>query len=272
MIDWFDTTYWFMFPIAICVASVAMSTVVGGAMFFSAVFIFILDLPIKLALATAITTQMFGFMSGLYFHSKRGHIDYGFGGRYLLFCIPSAILGVFLVKFINIQMLKVGVSILVMVAGYNLWKSKKFMDVSTHKTRIERQYYNHGPSQLVAALSSVLFGLTSIGLGEVFGYYMLNKMRVPARVAVSTTVFMIVVTTFVVSSGYIVHLILENGTALAQLFNILKFTIPAVICGAYFGTHIVFHFKPYRLIQFTSFVLCVGGVIFFITSLAAVLW
>ena len=30
--------YWFMFPIAICVATIAMSTLVGGATFFSPIY------------------------------------------------------------------------------------------------------------------------------------------------------------------------------------------------------------------------------------------
>ena len=60
-----ELTYWFLFPIAILIASTANGAGVGGATFFSPLFILVLDLDPVVAIGTALITEVFGFSSGV---------------------------------------------------------------------------------------------------------------------------------------------------------------------------------------------------------------
>ena len=74
--------YWFMFFFAIIIATVAMTLGVGGALFFSPVFITlfpILGVPTltpATAFGAALLTEVFGFTSGVLGYSRKKLIDY----------------------------------------------------------------------------------------------------------------------------------------------------------------------------------------------------
>ena len=57
--------YWFMLPIAVLIATTAMASGVGGATFFSPLFILALGLRPEVAIGTGLITEVFGFASGL---------------------------------------------------------------------------------------------------------------------------------------------------------------------------------------------------------------
>ena len=62
--------YWYLFPISIAIATVAMSTGIGGAVFFSPIFLLWLKLEPSVAIGTALITELFGFSSGLVAYLK----------------------------------------------------------------------------------------------------------------------------------------------------------------------------------------------------------
>lgn len=65
-----DLTYWYMFPIAIVIALVANGAGIGGATFFSPLFVLGLSLVPKVAIGVALTTKVFGFASGVVAHAR----------------------------------------------------------------------------------------------------------------------------------------------------------------------------------------------------------
>jgi len=85
--------YWYLFPISILIATTAMASGIGGAVFFSPLFILVLKLEPSVAVGTALTTELFGFSSGLLAYWKRRLIDFKLGRGLLLFSIPTAIIG-----------------------------------------------------------------------------------------------------------------------------------------------------------------------------------
>ncbi|KPQ40782.1 MAG: putative permease [Phormidium sp. OSCR] len=68
--------YWFMFPISVVIATIAMASGVEGATFFTPLFIIILKPPTEVAVGTGLITEVFGFSSGLYAYFRKGLIDY----------------------------------------------------------------------------------------------------------------------------------------------------------------------------------------------------
>ncbi len=71
--------YWFMFPIAIVIATTAMASGVEGATFFTPLFILALRLSPEIAIGTGLITEVFGFASGVIAYARKGLIDYRFG-------------------------------------------------------------------------------------------------------------------------------------------------------------------------------------------------
>ena len=88
-----DFGFWYLFPISILIATTAMASGIGGAVFFAPLFILGLKLEPAVAVGTALTTELFGFSSGLFAYWRRRLIDFKLGRSLLLFSIPAAIVG-----------------------------------------------------------------------------------------------------------------------------------------------------------------------------------
>ena len=67
--------FWFMLPIAIMIATIAMASGVEGATFFTPLFILALGLSPEIAIGTGLITEVFGFASGLFAYSRKRLID-----------------------------------------------------------------------------------------------------------------------------------------------------------------------------------------------------
>ena len=72
-----EFTYWYLFPIAIVIATVANGAGIGGATFFAPLFILALHLEPRVAIGAALTTEVFGFASGVIAHTRARTIDWG---------------------------------------------------------------------------------------------------------------------------------------------------------------------------------------------------
>lgn len=61
---------WYLFPLSILIATIAISSGIGGAVFFSPIFMLALKLDPTVAIGTALITELFGFSSGLIAYVK----------------------------------------------------------------------------------------------------------------------------------------------------------------------------------------------------------
>ena len=86
--------HWYLFPVSIGVATLAMASGVGGAVFFSPIFILWLRLEPTVAIGIALITELFGFSSRLIAYVRAKLVDYRLGANLLMFSIPGAIVGV----------------------------------------------------------------------------------------------------------------------------------------------------------------------------------
>ena len=85
--------FWFMLPIAIMIATIAMASGVEGATFFTPLFILALGLPAEIAIGTGLITEVFGFASGLFAYNRKRLIDYKLGLSLLVVTVPMALFG-----------------------------------------------------------------------------------------------------------------------------------------------------------------------------------
>ena len=120
--DW--TQYWFMFPVAICVATCAMLSGIGGAALFIPIFVIIFPLlgpeyPLatSAAIGSALMTEVFGFSSGFIGYYRKRLIDFKSAVPFVSVSIPVAIVGALLFGLLQEQeiILKGAYALLMMI-------------------------------------------------------------------------------------------------------------------------------------------------------------
>ena len=100
--DW--TLYWFMFPVAMCVATTAMLSGIGGAAMFAPIFMIIFPIMgpeypfenIAAAIGVALLTEVFGFSSGFVGYYRKRLIDFKSAIPFILVGVPIGIVGAIL--------------------------------------------------------------------------------------------------------------------------------------------------------------------------------
>ncbi len=250
--------YWFMFPIAVVIATIAMASGVEGATFFTPLFILGLGLPPEVAIGTGLLTETCGFASGLYAYVRQGLIDFHLGKMLLLVSLPAAILGTWVAVAIPAAVLKSLLGVGLMVIAVEFLRSPTQREVSHLNQEIQQ---HHNPAQercltstsgqtfcyaichptegrLFAGLGGLFMGMVSTGLGQMNGYFLLQRCRVPSPVAVATSVLVVAVTALTASLGHVAQFAQAGGEALQTVLSLIVFTGPGVILGGQLGSRV----------------------------------
>lgn len=90
-------------------------------------------------------------------------------------------------------------------------------------------------------------GMVSTGLGEMNGYFLLQRCRVPSKVSVATSVFVVAVTALIASAGHFIQFAQSGGGALQTVLNLVVFTIPGVIIGGQIGSRVASRIPQHTL-------------------------
>src|SRR6056297_2630671 len=246
--------FWYMLPVGIVIATVAMASGVGGATFFAPLFILGLGLPPELAVGAGLVVEVFGFGSGVYAYVKRQLIDYRIGGTLLSATVPAAIAGVVVAHFADPEILKLilGMGLFAVAVSFLRAPDEEVEatldtmaqeDPETAETCLltaeeEEICYtvcNTTEGRLISGVGGLFVGMVSSGLGELNGYFLLQRCRVPSSVSVATSVFVVAVTALIASGGHVYQVAQEGLTGLATMGNLLLFTVPGVVVGAQLG-------------------------------------
>jgi uncharacterized membrane protein YfcA len=251
--------YWYLFPVAILVASVAMASGVGGATFFAPIFILGLRLSPEVAIGTGLLTEVFGFASGLFAYTRKRLIDYRLGSTLLVVTVPAALIGTWVAGSIDPEFLKVILGVGLFAVALSFLRAPEHSAVTRMNSAIEQEYgvenaetclvtaeseeicytvCNKNEGRLIAGVGGLFVGLISTGLGELNGYFLLQRCRVPSKISVATSVFVVAITALSASTGHFVQFIREGGDVLQTVLSIVMFTIPGVIIGAQVGSSI----------------------------------
>ncbi len=248
--------YWFMLPISVVFATTAMASGVEGATFFTPLFILALGLPADIAIGTGLITEVFGFASGLFAYTRKRLIDFKLGIALLIVTVPMALIGTWLTAYVPSDILKtiLGVGLLAVAASF--LRSPEPKDIVRADDAIEEEYggeksetclttregeaicytvCNRAEGRLIAGVGGLFIGMISTGLGELNGYFLLQRCRVPSRVAVASSVFVVAVTALVASTGHFVKFVQSGGETLNTVLSLVIFTIPGVIIGGQLG-------------------------------------
>lgn len=259
--------YWFMFPISVLIATIAMASGVEGATFYTPFFMLGLGLPTEVAIGTGLFTEVFGFSSGLFAYGRKGLIDYQLGRNYLQFTIPLALLGTWASNDIPEEVLKVllGVGLFAIALSFlrpptpawikqeaALAKQDQPEDEKTCLTTREGEVFRYShPSpaegRLLSGIGAMFLGLVSTGLGEMNGYVLMQRSKMPGKVAVATSVFIVAITALTASVGRAVHFAQIGGDTLATVLSLMLFTAPGVLIGAQLGALVANYLPQHQL-------------------------
>jgi uncharacterized membrane protein YfcA len=246
--------FWYMLPIGIVIATIAMASGVGGATFFSPLFILGLGLSPELAVGSGLVVEVFGFGSGVYAYVRRQLIDYTVGGMLLSATVPAAIAGVVIAHFADPDILKLilGMGLFAIAVSFLRApdeETEAALDEMAHEDPDEAEtclvtaddeeicytVCNTTEGRLISGIGGLFVGMVSSGLGELNGYFLLQRCRVPSSVSVATSVFVVAITALIASAGHIFQVAQGGLTGLATMGNLLLFTVPGVVIGAQLG-------------------------------------
>ncbi|MCS3649004.1 hypothetical protein GGQ08_000298 [Salinibacter ruber] len=246
--------FWYMLPIGIVIATVAMASGVGGATFFSPLFILGLGLSPELAVGAGLVVEVFGFGSGVYAYVRRQLIDYRVGGMLLSATVPAAVVGVVIAHFADADILKVILGMGLFAVAVSFLRApddemEATLEGMAHEDPDEAEtclvtaedeeicytVCNTTEGRLISGIGGLFVGMVSSGLGELNGYFLLQRCRVPSSVAVATSVFVVAITALIASVGHIFQVAQGGLTGLATMGRLLLFTVPGVVIGAQLG-------------------------------------
>jgi hypothetical protein len=251
--------YWFMFPASILVSTLAMASGVEGATFFSPLFILALRLSPEVAIGTALITEVFGFTSGLFAYTRKKLIDFRLGLNLLVVTIPLAIIGTVIAGIIDSVYLMIILGVGLFVVALSFLRQPEHKDVVLMDRQIVDEYggknaqtvlvtaegeeirytvCNRTEGRILSGIGALFMGMVSTGLGEMNGYFLLQRCRVPSKVSVATSVFVVAVTALVASTGHFIQFVKNGGGGLETVLSLIIFTVPGVIIGGQIGSKI----------------------------------
>lgn len=254
--------YWWMFPVAIGVAALAMASGIGGAALFAPIFMLLFPIlgpeyaleSAATAVGVALAIELFGFSSGVLGYLRRHLIHFPTAGRILRVAVPMAIAGALVSHFIPSVLVRAAYALLMFILTLVMLRTEKSgatslrpaseIDAQQHDDLIDsagkKYHFKHIASKTTMFITSIgafMTGLVSVGIGEVTVSQLTKGSKVPLPVAAGTSVLVVAVTVLVSSFVHISTVIVSEGLGGIPL-NLLLFAIPGVVIGGQIGSRL----------------------------------
>jgi len=245
--------HWWVFPASILFSAVALSSGVSGALFFSPFFMLVVGLTPSQAIGAGLLTEVFGMGNGLRSYVKQRVVDFQTAKWLLLGAVPAVVAGALAAHYVPTTILKgiFGAGLLVL-GGFLV-----YYDSPEEHTPGEREgeYLNEKntgrgtttveaadgetftydtcwrpPGVALSTIGAFVTGLISAGLPEIVTTQLIVRCRIPPRVAVATSVFVLAIAA---TAGAIVHALTAT-----PVWYVVAWSIPGVVIGGTIGTRV----------------------------------
>lgn len=264
-----DLSLWWLFPVAIMIAAVANGAGIGGATFFSPLFVIVLGLDPATAVGVALGTEIFGFGSGVVAHARAGAIDWKVVRLLVTVSVPMAVLGSLLAGFAPDRALKLllafgltGIALVFIrhhdgptmtaeiVGGVGV-VDPAFSSriVLADNSVFEYQVCRPAVGRTGSAIGGLLVGLISTGLGEANSYTLVKRCRIPPRVAVAVSVTTVAITASAAAAIHAIEFATNPAADFALIGSLLVFTVPGVVIGGQLGPFVLGRLNERTLIR-----------------------
>jgi len=232
--------YVFMFPVAITVATCAISAGIGGAAIFAPIFLIVFPLlgeqyviaTPQEAVATAILTESFGFASGLVGYFRRGLVDVKLALPFAALSVPaSAFSALFLVDLCSPAVLKCIYTALMLSVGYSLLSAKKEKEEEKEEKQ-GKDDGKEGATSLLTVGGGLLTGTLGVGIGEIVLPSLLRR-GVSVGTAAASSTLVVALTAWTAAIFQLTDLARDAGGSLASVipWSLVIYLIPGVTIG-----------------------------------------
>lgn len=245
--------HWWVFPAAIGFATLAIGSGVSGALFFSPFFMFVVGLEPAQAIGAGLLTEVFGMGNGLREYVGQKVVDYATAKWLLVGSVPAIVAGALLSSWVPSTTLKAifGVG-LVILAGFLLFfpapeeceegqrQGRLIGEKSADKAETvvearDGEVFRYPtcwrpPGVGMAAGGGLITGMISAGLPEIVTAQLVLRCRVPPRVAIATSVFVLAITAAV---GAVVH-----AFSAEPVWYVVVWSVPGVLIGSAIGSRV----------------------------------
>jgi uncharacterized membrane protein YfcA len=262
---------WFMFPVAVVIASIAMMAGIGGAVLFSPFFILVLRLDPLLALASGLAIEIFGFTSGVVGYWRRKSIRFDIVRQLIILTLPATIVGVMVGRLVPVIALKIILGLLILFLAYQfLFRGRECVPKDPRCTGVSASVTNLPLTPFIRSSSlfgGLLVGMISAGLGETNELNFLQRLKLPVPLASGTSVFLVAASAIVGVATHAFFLVTqEDVTALTDALSIVVFAIPGVVIGAQIGVYLSSRVNPKLMGRFVGVLFTVLAVLTFISA------
>ncbi|HEY4652112.1 MAG TPA: sulfite exporter TauE/SafE family protein [Pontibacter sp.] len=196
----------------------------GGGVFMVPILIIFFGYNIEIAIGSTMAALVPASFIASVFNLRDKTIDYLVGTMIQLPAIGGTVLGAFLVAFLPVFKLQLIFALFVIVVGIAMvrpqnqtntghsgmmYRLRRAPTSFIRKNRAKHLAYrlNGGVVSTLGFASGVMAGLFGIGGGFVQTPMMIKLFRIPAQIATSTSLFILVITSF---AGFISHFLLGN--------------------------------------------------------------
>jgi uncharacterized membrane protein YfcA len=213
--------HWWVFPASVLFALVALASGVSGALFFSPFFMLGVGLPPAQAIGAGLLTEVFGMGNGLANYVRQGVVDYA-TAKWLL-------LGGFLVSHDPPEEAVPGEREGDLLKRKNEGRGETVIE-TTDGENFRYDTCWRVPGVTLATVGGFVTGLISAGLPEITTTQLIVRCRLPPRVAIATSVFVLA---FAALAGAAVH-----ALAATPVWYVVAWSIPGVLIGGTVGTRV----------------------------------
>lgn len=228
----------------------------GGGVFIVPILVAFFDYSLKTAVGSVMLALIPSSMLSTYYNGLSGNTNYKMGILLEVPTVVGTVLGSMLLAFLPIKPLEFifGVILILLGLSFMLPKRKKNNREDDWMTRLNkippvfiiktRKHYSASRASLWLAIlfgsfSGIIAGLFGVGGGFLKTPIMVKVFKIPAKIASSTALFMIVITS---TTGTISHYLLGHVYLNESLPVVIGF-----VGGAYVGKHIHTNISPTTL-------------------------
>jgi uncharacterized membrane protein YfcA len=225
--------FWYLLPVGIVIAILAMSGGVSGSNFWLPVYSIWMGLEPKLAFWLSMLTMVIGFGSGITRNVLNKTINWPLVRIYSMYAGPSAILGGILAIYAPVDALLAIFSVFAFIFGvYQLHKgiTGKDIDIPRHETIFWG----------VAIVGGLLKGLISTGLAKMLVPCLVHHKNIKHHSeAIGTTVAVVFITNIIALTARVdSNIVNALSNQWQDLLSIMIWVAPGVLIGGQIGPQI----------------------------------
>ena len=250
---------WWVYPAALCIATLAISTGISGALFFVPFFLLVVGVSPAEAIGGGLMTMIFGTASGTFSYVRQGVVDFTIVKSLLLVTVPFAMAGALLAIMSDPDALRVLFGVMLFaLAAFLVWSNvRRAREKAARPVPVEMQLSFHPDdtvihahdgreyryirprrtvSQALGAAGALVQGFMGAGLPEATTTQLILRGPVPPRIAVGTSVTTLTVTVFFAAA---IHAIGGDPP-----WHVVVWSCPGALTGAQFGARLQAKLPP----------------------------